>query len=53
MLCREEPTAWKPPGPSCREPVEVLTACVLEPPERLPCPLLGQEAPGCPAKALL
>ncbi|XP_070225213.1 zinc finger protein 862 isoform X2 [Bos mutus] len=52
-LCREEPNAWKPPGPSCREPVEVLTACVLEPPERLPCPLLGQEAPGCPAKALL
>ncbi|XP_043319988.1 zinc finger protein 862 [Cervus canadensis] len=52
-FCTEEPAAQKLPGPSCREPVDVLTACVLEPAERLPCPLPGQEAPGCPAKALL
>ncbi|XP_057587780.1 zinc finger protein 862 isoform X2 [Hippopotamus amphibius kiboko] len=49
----EEAVTQKPPILSYREPAEVLTACVLEPPHGLLCPHPSQEAPGCPEKALL
>ncbi|XP_026957345.1 zinc finger protein 862 isoform X2 [Sagmatias obliquidens] len=49
----EEAVTQKPPIPSYREPMEVLTDCVLEPRHGLLCPHPSQEALGCPDKALL
>ncbi|XP_057405603.1 zinc finger protein 862 isoform X2 [Balaenoptera acutorostrata] len=49
----EEAVTQKPPIPSYREPVEVLTDCVLEPRHGLLCPHPSQGALGCPDEALL
>lgn len=52
VLRVEEAVTQKPPIPSYREPMEVLTDCVLEPRHGLLCPHPSQEALGCPDKAL-